>query len=181
MLERSDHVVDMCHIITTSMAIPTQLELETTTTTIATDSDNAIVTVEQQDNEEPAVGEEEVKRVEKKKQTNKQEAEQREVDAGEQARTTATQSTPACFDWVTEVDQAFSLKSIQPNTTQLTSDNPATLIMGEMTLNVSATHHSASLAIPDINRCSTRSGKPMPPTVTPTPTPTLRPPNLLSL
>jgi hypothetical protein len=94
--ERSDRVVDARHVTPTSMAISTQLELETTTATTATDSDNAIAMVKQQDNEEPAVGrEEEEKGVEKKDRMSEREADRRGAVAGEQARTTTTQSTPA--------------------------------------------------------------------------------------
>src|ERR1700736_3671718 len=42
-----------------------------------------------------------------------------------------TQSTPAHFDWATEVDEALSLIPIECNTTQSTSANPAPILPGD--------------------------------------------------
>jgi hypothetical protein len=85
--EQPDHVTDTRHVI----ALPTQVEIKLTTT--ATDPKSTITMNEQQDNEEPAVGENEEKRgVKTQEEMSEREVERRETDAGEWERIEETQS-----------------------------------------------------------------------------------------
>jgi hypothetical protein len=91
----------------------------------------------QQDNEEPGVGsEEEERRVEKQDGMSEREADRCEVEAGEQEGIEETQSEvqnpapssiartvsntalhkPTCFNWASEVDEAFGLSAVAHNT-----------------------------------------------------------------
>jgi hypothetical protein len=73
--ERLDRVENVCHVITMSAPIPTQFELEATTTATAMDLNDATSMDKQQDKEESGVGrEEEEKGVEKKDGTSEREA-----------------------------------------------------------------------------------------------------------
>ena len=74
--KHSNCVADMCHIIALRKPIPNQLRLKTPTSTTATNSDNNIVTVKQQENEKRAVGrEEEGMGMEKQDRASKQKVE----------------------------------------------------------------------------------------------------------
>src|ERR1700736_3278253 len=113
------------------LEIPETKDSTIRATSTATDSNNTTTTttIEQQSDEKSTVEvNEEVKGVEKQDKTGKQEAERRQADAGEQARTAVTQSTPARFDWATEVDEALGLIPIERNTSQ---SNPAPILPGD--------------------------------------------------
>jgi hypothetical protein len=120
--ERLNPVVDAHHIIAPPMPIPNQLELKTaTSTTTAMDSNNTMA-IEQQDNKEATVGGEKEQEMGVEKQDRTSE---RKTDAGEWERTAMTQNKPARFDWAVEVDKAFYLSPVMPDTMQLASTNPA--------------------------------------------------------
>jgi hypothetical protein len=131
--ERPDRVADTRCIIALLTPTPTKPELETPTSTTATNSDNAIATVKHQDDEkrvaEREEGGEEVKKWE---EMSEREVERREADTGEQERAAVTQGEvrdpaqspttraaanarphePARSDWVAEVDEAMGLSPV---------------------------------------------------------------------
>src|SRR6202047_4685827 len=116
------------------LEIPETKDSTIRATSTATDSNNTTMTttIEQQGDEKSTVEEnEEVKGVEEQDKTGKREAERRQADAGEQVRTATTQSTPAHFDWATEVDEALGLIPIERNTSQSTSANPTPILLGD--------------------------------------------------
>jgi hypothetical protein len=134
-----DRVANARHIITLSTTIPAQPEPKPTTTAAISNT-----ATEKQDNEEPTMGREEEKGVEKQDGTNEREP-VREVDTGEQEGAGMTQDEvgdpapsptarlafdvmlhePARFDWAAEVDEALGLSPVAPsNSTAPTPVNP---------------------------------------------------------
>jgi hypothetical protein len=127
--------LDTRHVTIRPTPVPAQPELELTTITTTTDSNKAVTTVKQQDNEELAAeGEEEQeRRAEKQEEIREQRAEEREeLDAGEQemieghqsevrvpALPSTARTTPGTiphksvqFDWATDVDVSIGLSPI---------------------------------------------------------------------
>jgi len=144
--QRLDRVADTCHVIAPRTPITNQVGLETPTSTTATNSDNAMATAKQQDNEKLAAGsEEEERKVGKQDGMGEREAGGREAEAGEQEGIGMTQSevrdhAPSLtsraaanttlresvwFDWAAEVDEALGLNPVTHNTTHPVPINPA--------------------------------------------------------
>ncbi|KIM89654.1 hypothetical protein PILCRDRAFT_1980 [Piloderma croceum F 1598] len=140
MLERLDHIADVCHVIATSTSIPTQLEHELTTTAA-----NSNAVIEPRDNKGLAV-EREVEQegmVERKGEQGTEAG--KELDTGEERGTqepqkevrdrphlptghTALDAT-VCelqrFDWARDVDDSLGLSPVAHTTLQPEPAEPA--------------------------------------------------------
>jgi hypothetical protein len=85
------------------------------TNTTVTAPNDVVVTVEQQDNEDPTVGREKEKGIGvKQDRTSKRDGERRGANAEEPERTTTTQSEPVWFDWAAEVNNEIRITPSQP-------------------------------------------------------------------